>query len=181
MTTAIKTVKAKFMHDEIHNSNFPKVETILDVRADLNLFELFDVLRKHKATEGQTSIDIFQVFIEQDNEWVKINHEYNRGVKREPLNTDKLYIYQMAKNPSSGDPLANQWICCTQIKDWDTPEANQRHKEFYTDHFAKNYHNGDKKGQDDAKVVVVKGQFGNVAGRDARDIREDDIIERYNF
>jgi hypothetical protein len=170
----VATKNFKFIHDEIHEGKFPKTETILNLRTDLKPFELFDCLREHKASKGQTSIDIFEVWEEQDNnEWKRLDRYYNDGVKREPIHEERLYYYQMDKDQDRNDLLKGLWKCCGLV--------SQDTVAFYKRHFSMNYHNGLKKDQDDCKVVIVKGFFGNVAAVDAREIREDDIVEKYNF
>jgi hypothetical protein len=170
-----QTAKFKFSHDEIHGHNFPKLETVLEIRTDLHFFDLMDELRAHKKKEGQTSIDIFGIWKETEGgEWERLDVYYNDNVKHlcEPRFTDRLYYYQMDK--SGKDPaLGGMWVSCGGV--------NEDTKEFYLNHFAKNYHNGKKHDQDNCKVIIVRGAFGNVAGRDRRAITESDIVETYNF
>jgi hypothetical protein len=164
--------KFKFVHDEIHGNLFPRVETILELREDLKMHHLFMFLREHKMKEGQSSLDIFGVYIEDGEEWKKLSMDYNQGVKGEPIHTEKLTYYQMLKNPSEHEPLGNKWVGCGGV--------NENTKNFYLDHFSKNYHRNTQD-KADCKVIIVRGSFGNVADRDARAIVESDIVEKYNF
>jgi hypothetical protein len=84
----------------------------------------------------------------------------------------------MSKKPDQY--LPGKWLCCGGVRDYGTPEEVQKSIEFYLDYFSKIDVRGSLK-EGDYKVIITKECFGNVAGRDGREIKEEDILKKYNF
>jgi GH15 family glucan-1,4-alpha-glucosidase len=92
------------------------------------------------------------------------------------------YYYQMNKNKEVW--LKDKWMCCGALRDYGIEDEIKKTVQFYKEYFAKNdsrYGAVNGKYDGDFKVIIVNGFFGNVPGRDDREIEESDIVEKYNF